>query len=89
MAGSHLEKRLDISEVIKMLLLLLIIALIIASCLLIILLFGLVRAGRRADEGEEKILEIILPKPTINNTANASQDKTKQESTPTPREQHG
>ena len=79
---------LILSEVSRMLLLLLIIALIIASCLLIILLFGLVRAGRRADEGEEKILEIILPRPTIDNAENASQDKTKQESPPTPREQH-
>ena len=77
MAGSHLEKRLDISEVITMLLLLLIIALIIASCLLIILLFGLAHASRRADEGEERILEIILPKPTFDNAENASQDKTK------------
>lgn len=88
-AGSHLEKRLDISEVINMLLLLLIIALIIASCLLIILLFGLAHASRRADEGEEKILKIILPKATIDNTENASQDKIRQESPSTPREQHG
>jgi hypothetical protein len=72
-----------------MLLLLLIIALVICSCLLIILLFGLARAGRRADEGEEKILDIILSKPTIDNAENASQDKTKQESSPIPRKQHG
>lgn len=72
-----------------MLLLLLIIALAICSCLLIILLFGLAHAGRRADEGEEKILEIIYPAPTVNNIENASQGKIKQESSPTPREQHG
>ena len=58
-----------------MLLLLLIIALIIGSCLLIILLFGLAHAGRRADEGEEKILDIISPKPTIDNTENSCSDK--------------
>ena len=29
------------------------------ACSFVVLLFGLVRAGRRADEGEEKILEII------------------------------
>jgi hypothetical protein len=72
-----------------MLLLLLIIALAICSCLLIILLFGLAHAGRRADEGEEKILEIILPKPTTDSAENASQGKTKQESSPTPGEQNG
>lgn len=29
------------------------------ACSFVVLLFGLVRVGRRADEGEEKILEII------------------------------
>ena len=72
-----------------MLLLLLTIALAVCSCLLIILLFGLAHAGRRADEGEEKILEIILSKPTTDSAENASQDKTKQVSSPTSREQHG
>jgi hypothetical protein len=31
------------------------------GCSLITLIFGLMRAGRRADEGEEKILEIMSP----------------------------
>ena len=31
----------------------------LVSCFFIILALGLARAGRRADEGEEKILEII------------------------------
>ena len=31
------------------------------SCFLIVLIFGLLRAGRRADEVEESILRIISP----------------------------
>jgi len=33
----------------------------LVSCFFIILALGLARAGRRADEGEEKILEVISP----------------------------
>jgi len=35
----------------------------LGSCSLITLIFGLVRAGRRADEWEERILRIISPAP--------------------------
>lgn len=35
-------------------------------CFFIALIFSLVKAGRRADEGEEKILDIISP--SIKNT---------------------
>ena len=35
----------------------------LGSCLFIILIFGLLRAGRKADEREEEILAIILPAP--------------------------
>lgn len=31
----------------------------VAGCMLIKLIFGLMRAGRRADEGEQKILEAM------------------------------
>ena len=33
----------------------------LGCCALVVLIFGLMGAGRRADEGEEKILKIILP----------------------------
>jgi len=42
---------------------LLLILLGLSSCSLITLIFGLVRAGRRADEGEERILDIISSVP--------------------------
>jgi len=35
---------------------------------LIILIFGLLGAGKRADEGEEKILKIISPAPLAERT---------------------
>lgn len=43
--------------------LLLIILFGLIGCSLIVLIFGLMRAGRRADEGEEKILEVMSPAP--------------------------
>ena len=46
----------------------------LCSCSFIILALGLVRAGRRADECEDKILEIISPASLKNapeNTADA------------------
>ena len=52
----------SIVELTKMWLLLLIL-LGLGSFFFITLILGLVRAGRRADEGEERISEIILPTP--------------------------
>lgn len=43
--------------------LLLLILLGFSSCFIITLIFGLLGAGRRADEGEERILEIMSPAP--------------------------
>jgi hypothetical protein len=42
----------------------------LVGCFLIVLILGLLRAGRRADEAEEKLLEIISPAPPIS-VANA------------------
>jgi hypothetical protein len=49
----------------------------LGSCFSITLIFGLLRASRRADEGEERILKIISPAPrdditTLEDTANAA-----------------
>ena len=52
------QKLLIIMENIEMWLLLLI-SFGLVICFFVILIFGLVKAGRRADEGEEKILKII------------------------------
>jgi hypothetical protein len=35
--------------------------LVIGSCFFTLSIFSILAAGRRADEGEEKILELILP----------------------------
>jgi hypothetical protein len=43
--------------------LLLLILLGFSSCFIITLIFGLLGAGRKADEGEEKILEIMSSTP--------------------------
>ena len=47
---------------------LLLILLGLGGCFLITLIFGLLRAGRRADEEEEKILDIISPTPPDDTT---------------------
>ena len=52
--------------------LLLIILFGLIGCSFIALIFGLMRAGRRADEGEEKILEIISPAPRVNITEDSA-----------------
>ena len=53
--------------------LLLLVLLGLGSCFFITLIFGLLKAGRRADEGEERILKLILP-PTPSQDATADED---------------
>ena len=47
----------------------------LGACFFTIIVFSLIKAGRRADEGEEKILRIISPASPIYATERASDRK--------------